>query len=304
MELYQLRTFTTVAQTGHLTRAAEQLAISQSALSAQIKALEEEFGMPLFVRTAKGMVLTSAGKDLLARAKKVLAASDQLLHRARTLQDELVGTVRVGLNEDSKYLRIARLCNLASGKYARLNLDIVNSSSQVIVKDILAGMLDCGFVFGEYSGSVVSGVFLCTQPILITAPIAWKEKISRATWHDLLKLPWAWQSLNCPCRTKAEEFFKENNLGIPRALFTADQDETILAIVESGAIGIVKEPDAIAAEHQGKIVIWQGGSLEVDLSFVYKKDRENDPLIQAIVDLVQQIWLVDVADASEGTNDD
>ena len=75
MELYQLRSFAAVAELGHLTRAAEKLHISQPALSAQIKALEDELGVALFERVSSGMVLTSAGRKLLPEAQKVVAAA-------------------------------------------------------------------------------------------------------------------------------------------------------------------------------------------------------------------------------------
>ena len=65
MELYQLRTFAAVAELGHLTRAAEQLHISQPAVSAQVRALEEELGVVLFERSSSGMQLTPAGRQLL-----------------------------------------------------------------------------------------------------------------------------------------------------------------------------------------------------------------------------------------------
>src|SRR5690349_4285723 len=65
MELYQLRSFAAIAETGQLTRAAEKLHVSQPALSAQLKALEEELEFALFERTSSGMTLTPAGKRLL-----------------------------------------------------------------------------------------------------------------------------------------------------------------------------------------------------------------------------------------------
>lgn len=61
MELYQLKTFTAVAEENHLTRAAERLNTSQPALSAHIKSLEAELGVTLFERTPKGMKLTPQG---------------------------------------------------------------------------------------------------------------------------------------------------------------------------------------------------------------------------------------------------
>src|SRR5262249_60738923 len=78
MELYQLRSFAAVAELGHLTRAAEKLHISQPAVSAQIKALEDELGVTLFERVSSGMQLTSAGRNLLPAAEQVLGAANAL----------------------------------------------------------------------------------------------------------------------------------------------------------------------------------------------------------------------------------
>ena len=75
MELYQLRSFLAVAELGHLTRAAERLHVSQPALSAQIKALEDELSVVLFERGAAGMTLTAAGRQLLPEAERVVAAA-------------------------------------------------------------------------------------------------------------------------------------------------------------------------------------------------------------------------------------
>ena len=77
MELYQLRSFAAVAEAGHLTRASEKLHISQPALSAQIKALEDELGVALFERTPSGMTLTTAGQRLLPEATKVVTAAGE-----------------------------------------------------------------------------------------------------------------------------------------------------------------------------------------------------------------------------------
>ena len=89
MELYQLRSFIAVAELAHLTRAAERLHVSQPALSAQIKALEDELGVHLFERTPAGMTLTAAGKRLLPEAAKVLADAAALYGKARAMEGEV-----------------------------------------------------------------------------------------------------------------------------------------------------------------------------------------------------------------------
>src|SRR4051794_41852021 len=78
IELRLLRYFTAVAEEGHVGHAAARLYISQPALSQQVRALEEQVGMPLFTRHARGVELTEAGKALLVEAREVLARSDRL----------------------------------------------------------------------------------------------------------------------------------------------------------------------------------------------------------------------------------
>ncbi len=90
MELRQLRYFSAVARHGNFTRAADELHVTQSALSQQIKRLEEELGVELLLRTTGGATVTSAGADLLARADAILAEAA----RARADMDAHAGLLR------------------------------------------------------------------------------------------------------------------------------------------------------------------------------------------------------------------
>src|SRR5512136_880947 len=109
MELYQLKGFSAVAGHGHLTRAAERLHVSQPALSAQIKALEDELGVELFERVPTGMALTSAGKRLLPTARNVIAAAQALQGEARVLRGEVAGRIRLGTLSAPDFVRLPQL---------------------------------------------------------------------------------------------------------------------------------------------------------------------------------------------------
>ena len=83
MELYQLTTFVAIAREGSLTRAAERVFTSAPAVSAQLKALEDELGVKLFERTSRGMALTEAGQRLLEEAERTLASALRMRSAAR-----------------------------------------------------------------------------------------------------------------------------------------------------------------------------------------------------------------------------
>src|SRR4029453_3417539 len=96
MDLNQLRTFVTVADFGHLTRAAEALHLSQPAVSGHIKALEEGFVVQLFEPSASGMSLTASGRRLLAESAQIISAVEHLKHSAQQLRGEPTGKLKKG----------------------------------------------------------------------------------------------------------------------------------------------------------------------------------------------------------------
>jgi DNA-binding transcriptional LysR family regulator len=97
IELRHLRYFVAVAQEGHITRAAERLGMQQPPLSQQIKALEQEIGVQLFRRKARGVELTEAGRTFLADAMSVLARVDEAVEATRRTAAGKQGRLRIGL---------------------------------------------------------------------------------------------------------------------------------------------------------------------------------------------------------------
>jgi DNA-binding transcriptional LysR family regulator len=100
-ELSQLRTFRTVAETLNFTRAAERLNLTQSAVSHQIKALEEDLGEPLFIRAKRGCRLSPAGKAALEYVDRILEVSDEMRERISGKSSSPVGRVRAARQQAS-----------------------------------------------------------------------------------------------------------------------------------------------------------------------------------------------------------
>ncbi len=290
MELYQLRTFITVAKEGHLTRAAERLFTSQPAVSAHIKALEEELELTLFVRSKKGMTLTNEGRYILCHAEQTMAAAAGLSNMAKSLQKELVGQVKIALNTDLELLNVAELFSLIKEAYPRLELHLIQSSSTRILNYIRKGVFDGGYIFGENRFPDVTALKLGKANLVIAGPAKWKEKMENAGWEEIVALPWIWQSQECPCEKYLSVIFKQYDIA-PNKAVIADDEATMKMLLMSGAgLALIDENEAHIAEKEGRVHIWPHARIDVDLSFAYLRSREKDPVIQAVKKCLEKIW--------------
>lgn len=147
MEFRQLRTLLAIADTRNFTRAAERVHLTQAAVSAQIKALETETGVPLFARVNKKVFLTEAGELLVRRAERLLKAHDEALLALKELGDAEKGRLRVGTastmaSNDQLPLILAEL----KRAYPKAHLVVRRATSTEIVAQILQNDLDIGLV--------------------------------------------------------------------------------------------------------------------------------------------------------------
>ncbi len=102
MDLKQLKTFIRVAEAGSLSRASDLLRLAQPALSRQIRMLEEEIGVDLFTRHGRGMDLTDAGVELLARVKGLITQLENSVEDIRSRPTGVKGSVSLGLGADHR----------------------------------------------------------------------------------------------------------------------------------------------------------------------------------------------------------
>jgi LysR family hydrogen peroxide-inducible transcriptional activator len=166
----QLRYFEALARHGHFGRAADACAISQPALSMQIKELEGELGAALFERGARQVRLTGFGEAFALRVRDILRSVDELQDLARVSQDGLVGRLRIGVIPTvAPYLLPAIIGNLTR-TYPGLDLHVRETVTGKLIGELAEGRIDAAIVALPVSEPSFTEVALFSEDFVLVRP--------------------------------------------------------------------------------------------------------------------------------------
>ncbi|MCA8929582.1 MAG: LysR family transcriptional regulator [Alphaproteobacteria bacterium] len=170
LTLRQLRYFEAVARHGHFGRAAEACAISQPALSMQIKDLEEALGAALFERSPRQVRLTALGEAFAGRVRDILRAVDDLGALARASRQGLAGRLRLGVIPTIAPYLLPRIVRELSEAYPGLDLRLHEALTQTLLRDLAEGRLDLALVALPVSEASLTEVPLFTEDFVLVRP--------------------------------------------------------------------------------------------------------------------------------------
>jgi DNA-binding transcriptional LysR family regulator len=175
MELRQIRSFLSIAETLHFGRTAEMIHLSQPALSLQIRALEDEIGVRLFERNRRRTALTAAGAAFREDATGALLRLDQAVHKAKLAASGKLGSLRIGFVSTAGNEIVPAIIR----QFRELNAEVEFFLRNILTIDQIqmleAGSLDIGFLrlpIGEHSGLEV--VTVHREPFVLVVPSSHK----------------------------------------------------------------------------------------------------------------------------------
>jgi DNA-binding transcriptional LysR family regulator len=172
MELSDLLTFSTVARTGGVTRAADELNTVQSNITQRVKALEAEIGTPLFERHSRGMTLTGAGRRLLPYAHRLAALAREAVLAARD-DGEPKGPLSIGSMETTAAVRLPSLLAEFHRRFPAVQLSLRTAPTADLVAAVLDGSLDGAFVAGPIDHAEVTAVTAFREELVLVTARRW-----------------------------------------------------------------------------------------------------------------------------------
>lgn len=285
MEFYQLRSFVVVAETQNLTKAAKHLYSTPSAVSAHIKALEQELNTELFVRSSKGMKLTEKGHQLLLKAQKTLDAAVDMVNLATESQHELIGELHIGINQPVEALGIQQLLLNLNENCPGISLAITSSSTGKILDAIHSDELQGGYVYGNVPANFIA---LPIKEVKITtiAPISFDLDKAKTT-NDLKTAPWITMDKYCPF----DDVLKKSLGNDVNAITKSSDESSRLALVKS-EVGLSFLEDSLAEKAKAANEVKTSTLLDfsIPLSFVVAQQQASNPLIKALLQEVRVLW--------------
>lgn len=290
MDIRALRYFAAVAETGHMTRAAEQLGIQQPPLSLQIKALERELGVLLFRRHPRGVALTDAGRLFQAEALRMLQDMDAMKQRMTRVAKGQAGRLAVGFTSSAAAHRfMPDALREFRRAYPDVELQLREDNAAELTEALAAGRLHCGLLrvpVARPEGLLFET--LLREPVLVAMPS--DHRLARGRDKDSRALPLARlceEGIILVRRPGAPGLYADllalcHAKGLrPRVVAEVDRMMTNLNLVAAG-VGLSVVPASMHGVHAHAIAyarLADGGQLDAPLTLVSRSEEDNLPAL-------------------------
>lgn len=205
LEIDLLRTLLAVHQTGSFSRAAQAVFRTPSAVSMQMKRLEEIVGRPIFAKDGRGVAFTPAGDDLLGYARRMMQLNDEALARFRCADTR--GVVRLGTPDDYATKFLPAILARFAASHPHVQVDVVCQPSRLLVRHLDEGEVDLALVSVGLGCGIPGSGTIVHRERLVWAGARWGEA------HLKRPLPLAVSGTTCTWRSLALE--RLDRAGVP-----------------------------------------------------------------------------------------
>ena len=287
----QLRAFLAVAETSNLTLAADRLGLTQPALTKRLASLEDEIGVPLFLRHRRGMDLTAAGRIYLRHARRMEQEDRQAREEIGLLSDAGIETLRIGAGPLFHSRFIAPAFAALRRRFPLLRLDLVARNNSLTLPLLTAGQLD--LVLGTLE-PVAAESMLLVEPLLeVEQAVALRADLvpegrERLAPADLPALEWVGYSKAADSREVLTRYFARHLIGVPRVVAQTSSFATGLDLVRHA--GFAMQVPLQVGEAEGIRVLPVDPPLNSALAGVYlRESSQGVPAVMALIEELRRI---------------
>ncbi|GAA2086479.1 LysR family transcriptional regulator [Streptomyces albiaxialis] len=295
MELKHLETFLCVARHLHFTRAAEELGYVQSSVTAHVKALEAELGVPLFERLGRRVLLTEPGRELCGHARALLGHAEQTREAVRGAgddPDQVRGTLRLAAPESLCAHHLPPVLRAVRERFPRLRLAFQPAGRGPLLDALAEGTIDAGFLQEEAVNEPgVRAERMLREPLRLIAraghPLASAARVETA---DLAGETVLLLEAGCAQRIVIERELSRAGLRPPTVEFFSL--EALRRCVSAGlGVGLAPAGSVAREAERGELVALRWVEEPVlDVFFVRRKGLSPTRAVRELGDLARTHW--------------
>jgi len=287
MDTHTLQAFVAVAETGSFSRAANQLFLTQSAISKRIAQLEEQLDSKLFDRIGRQINLTESGKALLPRANQILLQLDDAKRAISNLSGEVTGTLSLAASHHISLHRLPPVLRAFNQQYPKVKLDLRFEESEVAYEGVLKGDLELALITlapspdRNIQSETVWKDRLCYMAAR-SHPLASRDQVTLAElteYHAILP------DRNTFTRQLVEALFARHRLNLNVSMSTNYLD-TIRMMVSIG-LGWSLLPENLIGNDLQVLPVSED-SVERELGIIYHRDRTLSNAARHLVEMLRQ----------------
>ena len=293
MNPHHLRTFLAVRKHLNYTRAAEEILLTQPAVSRQVRQLEEELGVRLFEQIGKTLHLTDAGKTLAVETEKLLGAMERTAEAVRSHRSAEYGSVRIGASTTPGFYLLPGLLGRFHRRYPKVALHYTVENSLKIEQMLVRNELDLGFVGAQLSSEELELKPLVEDEIVcFTSPSHRLAKGRHIAPSSLEEEMWIIREKGSATRRLFEDWLSSGN-GTIRKAIELTCPETCKALVQAG-IGIsFMSIHGLRSEIRARRLVRvpvTGMSLKRPIFLARHSEKRNSPVMETFLEIVESAF--------------
>ena len=248
MEISQLQYFQAMARVRHFTKAAEECAVSQSALSRSIAKLEDELGTPLFVRHARRAELTHAGEHFLYHVDRVLRELEAAKREVAAPEQEDGGVVNVSFFHSFGGYLLPMLLAEFHAQHPEIRIKLNQHNSKFLMRQVARGKTDLCLCSTMTMAENIAWMYLWSEELFVAVP-----KDHPLASRDIEREPLITLKPNYSLRTLVDQSFELAD-SHPQVIFEGDDVNTLASLV-AAKLGVSIIPNIPGIEHLGIVYL-------------------------------------------------
>jgi DNA-binding transcriptional LysR family regulator len=285
---HQLKIFTRIAQLGSITKAAEELHLSQPALSIQLRNFQDQFDIPLTEIVGKKLYLTNFGQEILAYAERILDQAGAMDDVVQSYKGQLTGKLKIAVVSTGKYVMPYLLTDFLNAHLAiTLELDVTNKEK--VIESLEQNSIDFALVSLVPGHLKTESIPIVKNTMHLIGAYQSKKSQKELSINELQQLPWIFREQGSGTRQMMERFLSQRHITVQKMLELTSNEAVKQAIMANlgysimPLIGIRNE----LMSKQLMIMPVKGLPIHTTWHIIWLKGKKHSPVVKALLEYIK-----------------